>query len=78
MCNLHKYFPKTALFIVILPIVFSMWICYNKLYPMRERQGKDLKNNLKKLKKVLDKSIKMWYNKDTNREELNGKSNFKT
>lgn len=45
---------------------------------MRERQGKDLKNNLKKLKKVLDKSIKMWYNKDTNREELNGKSNFKT
>jgi hypothetical protein len=32
---------------------------------------------LKKLKKVLDKSIKMWYNKDTNREKLTESQFFK-
>ena len=44
---------------------------------MRESKARLQKNNLKKLKKVLDKSIKMWYNKDTNREKLTESQFFK-
>jgi hypothetical protein len=60
---MHKKILKCFYSLCILPIEISVDIVYNNNVPREHRKNRQAKKILKNFKKVLDKRLRVWYNK---------------